>query len=67
MPLQKKASRKAFDENFSELMHAGKPKEQALAISFETAREAGADWAKKKRKKRAAKTVKCKGRKGGKR
>lgn len=49
MPLvkgKKAATRKGFGENVSREMHAGKPKNQALAIAYSEAREG-----KKRRKK----------------
>lgn len=45
MPLKKSTSKKAFESNLKEELKAGKPKAQALAISYSVKREA----AKKKK------------------
>lgn len=47
MPLKKSPSKKARDENIKELIHSGKPKDQAVAIGYSVQREA-----KKKDKKK---------------
>ena len=47
MPLIKSKSKKAFSENVSKEMHAGKPQKQALAIAYSVKRKA----AKKSKKK----------------
>lgn len=41
MPLIKSASKKAFSENVSEMMHSGHPQKQALAVAYSTMRKAG--------------------------
>lgn len=46
MPLKKSASKKAFEENIRTEMAHGKPQKQAVAIAYETQRQA-----KKKLKK----------------
>ncbi len=40
MPLMKSKSKKAFKENVSAEMHAGKPQDQALAIAYSVKRKA---------------------------
>ena len=40
MPLIKSTSKKAFGENVSREMHAGRPQKQAVAIAYATKREA---------------------------
>lgn len=40
MPLKKSSSKKAFVSNLKEEMKAGKPKDQALAISYSVQRKA---------------------------
>jgi hypothetical protein len=40
VPLVKSASKKAFSENVSREMHAGKPQKQAVAIAYSTKRKA---------------------------
>lgn len=40
MPLNKSASKKAFKNNFLELIRSGKPQNQALAISYDVKRKA---------------------------
>lgn len=39
MPLIKSASKEAFSENVSEMMHAGHPQDQALAAAYRVKRE----------------------------
>lgn len=51
MPLIKSKSKKAIGKNIETEMHAGKEKKQAVAIALSTARRAGADIPKKKKKK----------------
>lgn len=41
MPLNKSGSKKAFSENVSTEMHAGKPQKQALAIAYSEMRRSG--------------------------
>jgi len=48
MPLIKSASKKAIGTNIKKEESAGKPFKQALAISLETARKAGAEIPKPK-------------------
>lgn len=45
MPLMKKASKKAFEHNIKAEMHAGKPQDQALAISYSVKRRAKKKYA----------------------
>jgi hypothetical protein len=52
MPLTKSTSRKAFKENISREVAAGKPIKQAVAIAYATKRDA----AKKKTSKSKGKT-----------
>lgn len=40
MPLVKSTSKKAFSQNVSTEMHAGKPQKQAVAIAYSTKRRA---------------------------
>jgi len=40
MPLIKRTSKKALSKNIETEMHAGKPQKQALAIAFNTQRQA---------------------------
>lgn len=40
MPLQKSASKKAFEHNVRAEVKAGKPKKQAVAIAYATKRQA---------------------------
>ena len=40
MPLKKSKSKKAFSENVSAEMHAGKPQKQAVAIAYSVKRQA---------------------------
>ena len=40
MPLQKSSSKGAFGKNFKELVAAGHPKRQALAIAYDVQRRA---------------------------
>lgn len=46
MPLLKSRSKKAFEHNLKEEIHAGKPKDQALAISYSLKRRAAVKKAK---------------------
>lgn len=41
MPLVKSPSKKAFGQNVSAEMHAGKPQKQAVAIAYSVKRRAG--------------------------
>jgi len=41
MPLNYSGSKKAFGENVSKEVHAGKPQKQALAIAFSAKRKGG--------------------------
>ena len=47
MPLKKGKSKKVVSENVSELIHSGRPKNQAIAIAFS---EANKSKNKKKKK-----------------
>lgn len=49
MPLKKGRSKKVISENIKELMETGRPQKQAIAISLEQARKAGAKIPKKKK------------------
>lgn len=40
MPLRKSPSKKAFEQNLKTELAAGRPKDQALAISYATKRKA---------------------------
>jgi hypothetical protein len=40
MPLKKGFTKKTIGSNIKELMHAGKPQKQAVAIALDTARRA---------------------------
>lgn len=51
MPLIKGKSRKAFERNVAEMVRAGHPTDQALAAAYQVAREHGAGWARKKKRK----------------
>jgi hypothetical protein len=51
MPLKKSTSKKAFTENVKKEIAAGKPPKQAVAIAYETKREAGKKSNKTKGKK----------------
>jgi len=46
MPLKKGRSKKVISENIGELIHSGRPRDQAVAIAYD---KAGKGW-KKKRK-----------------
>ncbi len=48
MPLIKSSGKKAFEKNLKEELKAGRPKDQALAISYSVAREAKKKKSKKK-------------------
>ena len=50
MPLIKSKSKKAVSENIRTEMHAGKKKNQAVAIALNVARKAGAKISKKRKK-----------------
>lgn len=47
MPLKKSASKKAFQQNVSAEIKAGKPRKQALAIAYSVQREASKKRGKK--------------------
>lgn len=51
MPLEKSKSDKAFLNNMSRELEAGKPKDQALAIAYSVKRKAGGKDTKSKGKK----------------
>lgn len=51
MPLQQSKSKGAFKSNLQELLAAGYPQKQALAISYSVARKNGGKDAKKGQKK----------------
>lgn len=51
MPLEKSKSKKSVGRNIAREEDAGKKPKQAIAIALNTAREAGADIPKPKRKK----------------
>lgn len=51
MPLIHSTSKKAFGENISREMHAGRPQKQAVAIAFATKRKAGRDKALQNKRK----------------
>jgi hypothetical protein len=48
MPLKKGKSKAVIKSNISEMIHAGHPKNQAIAASLSQARKAGAKLPKKK-------------------
>lgn len=50
MPLDKSGSKKSIGKNIKKEQEAGKPHKQAVAIALETARKAGANIPKKKKK-----------------
>jgi hypothetical protein len=50
MPLVKSGSKKAIKSNIKTEMNAGKPQKQAVAISLNVARKAGANIPKKGKK-----------------
>jgi hypothetical protein len=50
MPLIDSTSKKAFGENVSREMHAGKEQKQALAIAYSVKRKAAARKAARKRR-----------------
>lgn len=52
MPLKKGTSQKAISYNIAELIHSGRPKDQAIAIALDTARKSGAKIQKRSSKKR---------------
>jgi hypothetical protein len=41
MPLDKSGSKESIGKNISELVHSGRPQQQAIAIAMDTARRAG--------------------------
>jgi predicted RNase H-like HicB family nuclease len=53
MPLDKSGSRASIGKNIKTEEGAGRQKKQAIAIALNTAREAGAEIPKKKRKSAA--------------
>lgn len=52
MPLVKGKSRAAISQNIKTEMSHGKPQKQAVAIALSTARRAGANIPKKKKRKK---------------
>jgi len=54
MPLKHSASSEAFSYNVRELMHAGHPQKQALAIAYREKRQAAHKGKKKGRRKKKA-------------
>ena len=50
MPIKKGKSKKVISGNISELVHSGKPRNQAVAIALDTARKSGAKILKKRKK-----------------
>lgn len=50
MPLDKSGSKKSIGKNIKKEEAAGKPEKQAVAIALNTARKAGADVGKPKKK-----------------
>ncbi len=51
MPLIKSASKEARSKNIAELIASGRTRRQAIAISLDVARKAGAKIPKKRKKK----------------
>lgn len=68
MPLIHSGSKKAFGENISREVHAGKPQKQAVAIAYSEKRSADHSWSswghKKDRFKSTGSTAKSKALKG---
>jgi len=52
MPLKRGKSKKTISANISELVHSGRPREQAVAIALDTARNAGARTPRSKPERR---------------
>lgn len=52
MPLQRGTSRETISSNISEMVHAGHPRNQAIAASLNEARKSGAKISKRQPKKR---------------
>ena len=52
MPLKKGTSRETISENIRREIAAGRPRDQAIAISLDMARRSGAKIPKKRKKKK---------------
>jgi len=52
VPLKKGKSRKVISRNVSELVHSGKPQNQAVAIALDVARKAGARIPRKRKRRK---------------